>query len=81
MRDRPGDGDNGWRQGRDPVQRWLRAVTVVVLIAVFVYWSLGDDPADRLVIMALALGSVLVLLGYEGIVRLPYIGRGKDDDA
>lgn len=75
------DEGNGWRRGRDPVQRWLRAVTVIVLVGVFVYWSLGDDPADRIVIMALALGAVLVLLGYEGIIRLPYIGRDKDDDA
>lgn len=70
---------NGWRAGYDPIQRWLRVVTTLVVLGVFVYLSIiPDRSADRVVVIALALGAVLVLLGYEGIVRLPLIGRRKD---
>jgi hypothetical protein len=78
---------NGWREGRDPVQRWLRIVTTIVVLGVFVYLSIGphasDGSADRIVIIAMALGAVLLLLGYEGVVKLPMIGKDtrKDDDA
>lgn len=72
--------DNGWRKGRDPVQRWLRVVTIIVMLAVLVYLSVTPSSGtDRVVIITLALGSVLLLLGYEGVVRLPIIGK-KDDD-
>jgi hypothetical protein len=29
---------------------------------------------------AIALGAVLLLLGYEGVVKLPIIGRDKEND-
>ena len=70
---------NGWRHGRDPVQRWLRIVTTVVVLGVFVYLAIGESNHEDIVVLALALGSVLVLLGYEGVVRLPFLDR-KDDD-
>ena len=70
---------NGWRSGEDPVQRRLRAVTVVVCLAVFVYLATGPSGLEALPVAGLALGSVLVLLGYEGLVRLPWIGRRNDD--
>jgi len=66
---------NGWKDGSDPIQRWLRVVTVVVVLGVFVYISIGDSRRDDILVLALAIGSLLVLLGYEGAVRLPYIGR------
>lgn len=71
---------NGWRQGRDPIQRWLRVVTTVVVLGVFVYLALGEER--DVPVLALALGAVLVLLGYEGVVRLPFIDikYKKDDD-
>lgn len=67
---------NGWRQGRDPVQRLLRILTVLVCLGTFVY--LIVDPTrsvDDWPTIALALGAALVLLGYEGIVRLPFLGK------
>jgi len=71
---------NGWRAGYDPVQRWLRVLTVLVVLGVFVYLAVGDDqPTRDLPTLALALGAVLMLLGYEGVVRLPFL-QGKDDD-
>jgi len=72
---------NGWRDGSDPIQRWLRIITTLVVLGVFVYLSIGPHQTgtDRVVIIALALGAVLLLLGYEGVIRLPIIG-GKDDD-
>jgi hypothetical protein len=67
---------NGWREGRDPVQRLLRILTVLVCLGTFVY--LIADPGrsvDDWPTIALALGAALVLLGYEGIVRLPFLGK------
>ncbi len=72
---------NGWREGRDPVQRVLRILTVLVCLGVFVYISYGDDRGiDDLPSAALAIGAVLLLLGYEGVVRLPFLGHGEEDD-
>jgi hypothetical protein len=70
---------NGWRSGSDPIQRWLRVVTAITCLGVFVYLAVNGGGADRVATATLALGSVLVLLGYEGIVRLPVIGRNDDD--
>ena len=72
-------GGNGWRDGSDPIQRWLRVVTVVTVLGVFVWIAVGDSRRDDILVLTLALGAVLMLLGYEGAVRLPYIGR-KDDE-
>jgi len=67
-------GDNGWRTGRDPIQRWLRIVASLVCLVVFAWLAL--DPARRdWPTLTIALGALLVLLGYEAIVRLPYLGR------
>lgn len=72
---------NGWRSGNDPIQRWLRVVTTIVVLGVFVYISTRDTRgADSLVLAALALGGVFLLLGYESVVRLPLIDRRRDDD-
>lgn len=74
------DPTNGWRHGRDPVQRWLRVVTTMVVLAVFVYLAIGQDRgSDDVVVIALALGAVLMLLGYEGVVRLPFIDKRNGD--
>jgi hypothetical protein len=50
-------------------------VTTIVVLGVFVYLAVSQvGGADRVVVIALALGAVLVLLGYEGILKLPIIG-------
>lgn len=68
---------NGWRTGTDPIQRWLRILTAVTCLGVFVYLAVfGQGGADRLATATLALGAVLVLLGYEGILKLPTISSG-----
>jgi amino acid permease len=76
---------NGWRSGYDPIQRWLRIITTIVVLGVFVYLSAIDQNRvdSWIVVIALALGAVLLLLGYEGVVRLPMIGRSdrKDDES
>lgn len=67
---------NGWRLGYDPVQRWLRIITTVVCLGLFVYLSTNPNrTVNDLPTLALALGSVLLLLGYEGIVRLPMLNK------
>ena len=71
---------NRWRDGTDPIQRWLRVVTTLVVLAVFVALALDRGRGgEGVVTVALALGAVLILLGYERLVRLPVIGRGEDD--
>lgn len=71
---------NGWREGHDPVQRWLRIVTTVVVLGVFVVLSVGEHRNDDILILVLALGAVLLLLGYEGVVRLPFLSKDDDDE-
>lgn len=75
-------GGNGWRTGRDPILRWLRAGTVVAFVAVFVIVSMDHnrDTTAVLTILGLAGGAVLILLGYQGVVSLPVIGRRDDED-
>jgi hypothetical protein len=75
------EASNGWRDGRDPVQRWLRVLTSIVCLVVFVFLGVSPDRGvDDLPVLALALGAVLLLLGYEGLIRLPIIG-GPGDSA
>lgn len=72
---------NGWRDGRDPAQRVLRIITVIVCLATFAYLAIDPDRnLDTTPALALAIGAVMVLLGYEGVIRLPFIGRKEDDD-
>jgi len=67
---------NGWRDGRDPAQRVLRVITVIVCLVVFAYLAIDPDRnLDTTPALALAIGAVMVLLGYEGVIRLPFIGR------
>lgn len=80
-----------WRDGADPILRWLRILTTIVVLGVFVFLSVSENRgADGVVVIALALGAVLLLLGYEGAIRMPYIGKdqiperndeGRDGDA
>lgn len=76
-----GGPTNGWRSGRDPVRDRLRAVTVVVCLAVFVYLVVDRRPVTEALPMAMiAVASVLILLGYERIARLPGFDRRDRDD-
>jgi hypothetical protein len=70
-----GEPTNGWRTGRDPVQRWLRAVTVIVCLVVFFYLATTRQTVDVVPTLALALGALLLLLGYESAIRVPGISR------
>lgn len=70
-----------WREGHDPVQRWLRVLTALVCLGVFVFLGVNPDRGvDDLPVLALALGAVLLLLGYEGLIKLPIIGTGDVPD-
>lgn len=74
MTKKPPLPDNGWRSGRDPIQRWLRIIASVICLVVFAWLAL--DPSRRdWPTLTISLGALLVLLGYEAIVRLPYLGR------
>lgn len=72
---------NGWREGRDPILRWLRIGATVAFVVVAVVVALDRDREASTFIPALGLmlGAVLILLGYASIIRLPYIGRDDDD--
>lgn len=74
------DPSDGWRTGRDPVQRILRVATVVVCLITFTALALdGSRHLDVVPLAGLAIGAVMLLLGYERSIMLPGIGR-KDDD-
>jgi hypothetical protein len=74
-----GESTNGWRNGRDPVQRWLRAVTSLVCLGVFAYLAVARPTVDAVPSLALALGALLLLLGYESAIRIPGISRDTRD--
>jgi hypothetical protein len=81
MPDKTASSNNGWRHGHDPVQRWLRIVSVIVMLVIAVYLTIAPSTGtDRLVIITLALGALLVLLGYESIVHLPGLSKKDDRD-
>lgn len=66
--------NNGWRHGRDPIQRWLRVVFSATCLGVFAWLAVAGERAyEDIVVIVIALGSGILLLGYEGIVRLPFI--------
>lgn len=78
---RPKTPTNGWRTGTDPILRWLRSGTVVAFVVVFVLVSLDEsrETTAALTILGIAAGAVLILLGYQGVVRLPMIGTDRAD--
>lgn len=73
---------NGWRTGRDPVQRRLRIITSLVMLTTFVVLTVvpPERGTEHLAFAGLTLAALLILLGYEGLIRLPVIGRRNDDD-
>lgn len=77
-----GKPSNGWRDGRDPILRWLRvgATIAFAVVAVVVALDRERDASTFIPALGLMLGAVLILLGYASIIRLPYIGRPPDDD-
>ena len=74
---------NGWREGRDPILRWLRAGAAVafVVVAVVVALDRDRDAATLTVALGFVVGAALILLGYASLIRLPMVGRDdKADD-
>lgn len=69
---------NGWRDGRDPAQRWLRIGATVVFTGVFTAIALDSTRTEDFPKLVLALAAALVLMGYETIVRIPGIWQGKE---
>ena len=70
-----GEQTNGWRSGHDPVQRWLRVVASILCLAVFVYLAVVRQSVDVVPTLALAMGALLLLLGYESAIRIPGLSR------
>ncbi|HEY3544866.1 MAG TPA: hypothetical protein VGK17_02100 [Propionicimonas sp.] len=72
---------NGWQSGRDPVQRWLRIVSAAVFLGLSAYLLAdGRGGATPLPAAGIAVGTLLILLGYERLIRLPGIGRDRKED-
>ena len=72
---------NSWQSGHDPVQRWLRVVSAVVFLGLSAYLVAdGRSGATPLPAAGIAVGTLLILLGYERLIRLPGIGRDRKDD-
>ena len=72
---------NGWRSGRDPVQRRLRIVSTVVCLAVFAYLAVDPDRhLDVVPTLGIVVAALFLLLGYEQLVGLPFSVRRRTDD-
>jgi hypothetical protein len=54
--------ENGWRAGRDPIQRWLRIIASIVCLVVFAWLALDPSRRDWPTLT----------------VRLPYLGRSDN---
>lgn len=56
-------------------------VVALVAVAVIVALDRERDIGSALPVLGIAVGAALILLGYAGVVRLPFIGREdrKDD--
>jgi hypothetical protein len=77
-----GSPKNGWRNGYDPVQRHLRIAAAVVFLSV-IAWLVVIRETNDYPTLALLLGALFLLLGYETIVSLPFTSRrngSKEDD-
>jgi hypothetical protein len=75
------DRGPGWQSGRDPVQRWLRIVSAAVFLGLSAYLLAdGRGGATPLPAAGIAVGTLLILLGYERLIRLPGIGRDPKDE-
>jgi hypothetical protein len=64
---------NGWRQGTSRVQQWLRIGTAIIFLGVATVIAL-DPLRDDLPTILVFVGALLILLGYESIIRFPKIG-------
>ena len=63
-----GRASDGWRE---PRLRLLRTAAVIVILALLVWLvAVEDGPTDTGAVGTLA-GAMLVILGFEALVRLP----------
>ena len=74
--------NNGWRSGRDPTLLALRAIAVVALLAMLVWWVVVN-PEENPLVGALLVGAILASLFGDLGITLPFMRterRDKDDD-
>ena len=65
-------GTNGWKSGDDPTLKALRAVAVVALIFLLVWWVIFD-PDEELFVGALIGGMLLAALFGDISIALPFL--------
>lgn len=70
---------NGWRTGNDPTLKALRAVAVVALIALLVWWVMADAEENPLV-GALLVGAILASLFGDLGITLPFLRAEREYD-
>ncbi len=67
---------NGWRAGTDPTQRWLRIVSTVVVLGIMVLIVVREQDPQ---LFLMAIGALLVLMGFAVSLKLPDIFKGDTD--
>ena len=72
-------GSNGWRSGNDPTLLALRAIAVVSLIGLLIWWVIADAEENPLV-GALLLGGILAALFGDLGVTLPFLRTERKED-
>ena len=72
---------NGWRTGNDPTLKALRAIAVLALIGMLVWWVVADAEENPLV-GALLVGAILAALFGDLGITLPFLRteRRYDDE-
>lgn len=63
---------NGWRTGNDPTLRALRALAIIGVIGLLIWWAVFDDRED-IFVGALLIGFLLAALFGDIGITLPFL--------
>ena len=63
---------NGWRTGTDPTLRALRALAIIGVIGLLIWWAVFDDRED-IFVGALLIGFLLAALFGDMGITLPFL--------
>jgi hypothetical protein len=70
---------NGWRTGNDPTLRALRALAVIGVIGLLIWWAVFDDRED-IFVGALLIGFLLAALFGDMGITLPFLSAERRRD-
>lgn len=70
---------NGWRTGNDPTLRALRALAIIGVIGLLIWWAVFDDRED-IFVGALLIGFLLAALFGDMGITLPFLTAERKRD-